>query len=93
MKKLKIYIDTSVIGGCFDEEFSPWSKSLFEDFKNKMFIPVISDVITYEINYAPKRVKDKYAELFSYGIVELEVTDEVEELADICIKKDCNSRI
>ena len=38
MKKLKIYIDTSVIGGCYDEEFSLWSKGLFEDFKNKTFI-------------------------------------------------------
>ena len=29
MVKDRIYIDTSVIGGCFDEEFSEYSKSLF----------------------------------------------------------------
>lgn len=28
MKRLRIYIDTSVIGGCFDPEFSEWSNSL-----------------------------------------------------------------
>ena len=32
-KKLKIYLDTSVIGGCFDEEFSFWSEKIIEDFK------------------------------------------------------------
>jgi hypothetical protein len=30
MKKLRIYIDTSVIGGCFDAEFSEWSNSVAE---------------------------------------------------------------
>ena len=32
MKKLKVYIDTSVIGGCFDGEFESGSNLLFEEF-------------------------------------------------------------
>ena len=32
MKKLKVYIDTSVIGGCFDKIFQEWSNKLFEEF-------------------------------------------------------------
>jgi hypothetical protein len=31
MKNQRVYIDTSVIGGCFDIEFEEWSKRLFED--------------------------------------------------------------
>lgn len=31
--KQTIYIDTSVIGGCFDKEFEVWSNRLFDDFK------------------------------------------------------------
>ena len=27
MKKLRIYVDTSVIGGCFDKEFKIWSNA------------------------------------------------------------------
>ena len=34
-KKLKIYLDTSVIGGCFDEELSFWSEKIIEDFKKE----------------------------------------------------------
>ena len=30
MKKLRIYIDTSVIGGCFDEEFDVESNQLIK---------------------------------------------------------------
>ena len=31
--KQKVYIDTSVIGGCFDSEFEEWSNILFDDFR------------------------------------------------------------
>jgi len=30
MKILRIYVDTSVVGGCFDPEFAPWSNGLIE---------------------------------------------------------------
>ena len=32
MHRQRIYIDTSVIGGCFDDEFAEWSNKLFEEF-------------------------------------------------------------
>ena len=31
--KPRIYIDTSVIGGCFDEELEVWSNQLIEENK------------------------------------------------------------
>lgn len=33
--KLRIYIDTSVVGGYFDEEFSDATRRLFERLENK----------------------------------------------------------
>lgn len=30
---LRIYIDTSVLGGCFDREFATWSNGLVRDFR------------------------------------------------------------
>jgi hypothetical protein len=30
---MRIYIDTSVFGGYFDEEFAKWSKKLFVEFE------------------------------------------------------------
>ena len=40
----RVYIDTSVIGGCFDQEFAEWSNRLFKDFKQGRRIAVISDI-------------------------------------------------
>ncbi len=44
MKKLGVYVDTSVIGGYFDAEFKPWSEALVNDFREERFIPVLSSV-------------------------------------------------
>ena len=40
----RIYVDTSVIGGCFDEEFSFWSRKFFREVKKGLKIAVISDL-------------------------------------------------
>ncbi len=37
MKQLRIYADTSIFGGCFDEEFAKESQALFEDIKKGKF--------------------------------------------------------
>jgi hypothetical protein len=41
LKKLRIYVDTSVIGGCFDPEFATWSNGLFKDFEKGIYQPVL----------------------------------------------------
>ena len=43
MKIQSVYIDTSVIGGCFDLEFSSWSNGLINDFKHGNFNLVLSE--------------------------------------------------
>jgi predicted nucleic acid-binding protein len=58
MRRLKIYIDTSVIGGYFDPEFENESKALFKKFQDKEFDLVISDLTQSELTRAPKNVKD-----------------------------------
>ncbi|MFM6063474.1 MAG: hypothetical protein ACKPAE_13890, partial [Microcystis panniformis] len=45
MKKLRVYIDTSVIGGCLDDEFSLESNQLMEAIKQEKFILLMSDII------------------------------------------------
>jgi predicted nucleic acid-binding protein len=58
MRKLKIYIDTSVIGGYFDPEFADESKRLFIKFQGHDFELVISDLTQSELIRAPQNVKD-----------------------------------
>jgi predicted nucleic acid-binding protein len=58
--KQKVYIDTSVIGGCFDPEFEEWSNRLFDDFKSGKRIAVISDITLDELSDAPEQVQEKF---------------------------------
>ncbi len=54
----RIYLDTSVIGGCLDIEFQEWSRKLFDEFKKGKKIAVISDVTLVELENARQEVRD-----------------------------------
>jgi hypothetical protein len=82
MKVQRVYVDTSVIGGCFDPEFAPWSKGLMKDFQLGNFKPVISEVVTAEIASAPKEVKAQYAQLLYWQVEFVPLTEEAKILAD-----------
>jgi predicted nucleic acid-binding protein len=56
--KQRIYIDTSVFGGYFDEEFSEHTRPLFERLRNKEFSLLFSTVTQDELEDAPLKVKD-----------------------------------
>ena len=49
MKKLRVYIDTSVIAGCLDDEFSLESNQLMEAIKQEKFILLMSDIIVSKL--------------------------------------------
>ncbi len=76
MKIQRIYVDTSVIGGCFDPEFEKWSNGLFRDFKEGNFKPVISEIVAEEIGEAPDFVKNKYAELIDLNAEFTEISED-----------------
>lgn len=52
MKTQRIYLDTSVIGGCFDNEFEIWSNALIDDIRSGLFYGVSSEVTEAEIAVA-----------------------------------------
>jgi predicted thioesterase len=52
----RIYIDTSVIGGCLDAEFSQPSLALMELFRSGRAIAVISDLTELELQRSPAAV-------------------------------------
>ena len=68
MKKLRIYVDTSVIGGCFDPEFKLWSEALVEDFREGRYTAVMSDVTATEVAPAPEFVKSRHQELLGLPV-------------------------
>jgi len=78
----KVYIDTSIVGGYFDDEFSIDTQALFKRLENKEIIFMISSVLQQELQKAPNNVRellDKYnTDCFEY----IELTKEAIDLAD-----------
>ncbi|MCK4728997.1 MAG: hypothetical protein KAT27_08750 [Desulfobacterales bacterium] len=79
--KQRIYIDTSVIGGCEDEEFSKWSIQLFDEFREGLRIAVVSDLTRRELEGAPETVKQILLSLPDPNVVNVFLTEEAETLA------------
>ena len=79
MKRLRVYVDTSVFGGCFDPEFAEWSNALMDDFRSGQFALVLSDVIAGEVAMAPEPVQQVLSELLDLAD-SLPVTEEALEL-------------
>lgn len=83
--KQKVYIDTSVIGGCFDPEFEEWSTRLFDDFKSGKRIAVISDITLDELSDAPEFVQENFRKIPEENI-EILISDiESGRLADLYV--------
>lgn len=55
--KQRIYIDTSVVGGYFDDEFSSDTIPFFEQAKNGEIRIIVSDLLDAELLRAPEFVK------------------------------------
>ena len=82
MKRQRIYIDTSIVGGFFDAEFEKETKMLFQRLENREIIFVISTVLGKELGNAPPHVKNllaSYDETFFEKVI---LTDEAKELAE-----------
>ena len=86
MKKFKIYLETSVFGGCFDDEFSYESKKLFDDIRNGKFILVLSSTTIAEINKAPSHVQEVLTNLPPETVEIIEYREEIGELRDEYLK-------
>ncbi len=54
----RIYIDTSVIGGYFDEEFDVATKRLFDRIIHKDFDVYFSEVNETELSLAPAYIQE-----------------------------------
>ena len=80
MEPLRIYIDTSVLGGCFDVEFAEWSNGLIGDFRAGRLVPVLSDMTAAEVVDAPPQVRDLHQEMLVLAGAVLAITPQVVDL-------------
>jgi hypothetical protein len=87
MKKPRLYFDTSVFGGISDIEFQKETEMLFEMVKNGEIICVYSDLCEYELENAPEKVKLNFLNLDKNHIEFVEITENINELAEEYIKE------
>ena len=85
LKKLNLYIDTSVIGGYYDVEFELETKILFDSILNNEFHIFYSTVTEDELIKAPKKVRELLNSIPQEYKTRIELTEEAVMLGDTYI--------
>lgn len=73
---MKIYADTSVFGGVYDEEFAEPSKAFFAEVDAGKFRLFVSAIVQTEIASAPQPVQDFFERMLATSEI-IELTEEV----------------
>ena len=82
MNRLRIYVDTSVFGGCFDKQFAHESRQLFAEICQGRFRLILSATTLRELEGAPDCVR-RVASNIPVGFVEyIALSMEVTALRD-----------
>lgn len=82
MKRLRIYVDTSVFGGPFDEEFAEASRRFFEEVRQGRYTMVISDVTVRELQKSPQNVLQIFLSLPEGWMERIAITQEAIAIRD-----------
>jgi predicted nucleic acid-binding protein len=86
MKPLRVYADTSVIGGCHDSEFAADSLRLMKLVQRGRLVLLLSDVVITELAGAPAPVQAVLKSLPANGVEKVEISEEVMDLRDAYLK-------
>jgi predicted nucleic acid-binding protein len=66
---IRVYADTSVFGGAFDEEFEKASKAFFDQVESGRFELVISETVRDELVEAPANVREYFESFASSAVI------------------------
>ena len=76
-----LYLDTSVLGGFFDDDWEEPTRELWRQMEAGLWCFVSSDVTTREMAGAPEKVRGLFARTFTEIGALLEINGETEDLA------------
>jgi len=86
MQPFRIYIDTSVFGGCFDEGFAEDSIRVMEAVRSGRIRAVLTDLVIAELQNAPSQVRSMIESLPIAQVERTIVNDEILSLRDAYIR-------
>jgi len=81
-----VYIDTSVVGGVFDEEFQFWTNIFFEEVIKDQFKIATSELLFEELERAPEQVRNYIDNIPEEQVQTAIYNDEAKELAEQYVK-------
>jgi len=62
VQPVRVYADTSVYGGVFDEEFAKPSRRFFDRVREGRFVLVVSPLVEEELEDSPAEVRDWFGQ-------------------------------
>ena len=86
-RQIRVYVDTSVFGGVFDEEFDRASRRFFDEVRTGKFVLMSSELVSEEISAAPSKVRAYFEEMLAYGQI-AEIGAETLALCDVYLKEE-----
>lgn len=88
LHKLRVYVDTSVLGGISDEEFAEASRRFLDGVRTGRYIALVSEVVYRELAGAPEETRRALQKLPPGSLEEVAINAEVEELANAYVAAD-----
>ena len=86
MKRMRVYIDTSVLGGCFDTEFRDASQQFVQSVRDGRILPLISEILLRELREALAEVQGLLSVILQGDVERLEVTTDAVDLHDVYLR-------
>ena len=83
MKVPTLYLDTSILGGYFDDEFQEVTQELWRQWELGLFHFLTSSVVRAELQGAPDDVRSLFRDTFRDASELIEFTDEMFELSRV----------
>lgn len=77
---MRLYFDTSVFGGCFDDEFALDSLRLMRMARRGVVTVLISEAVLDELANAPTNVWDVFTSIPKAYMAVIEATEETKDL-------------
>lgn len=87
MKPFRVYVDSSVFGGCYDEEFAEESTRFFDLVRAGRVVALVSEVVAVELASAPPAVRNLLDSLPRGAIAPVSLTTEVIALREAYVAK------
>ncbi len=82
MRTPTLYLDTSVLGGYFDDEWKRPTQELWRQMESGLWVFLSSILVRDEIEDAPEQVRDLFAKAFTDEEALLAFDEEMEALAE-----------